>query len=61
MLDEIEMQAIIEPGRDEGAQVLVRLFHARVFRNPTEPACDAENVGVDRKRRRYGSQLYGIW
>ncbi len=61
MLDEIEMQAIIEPGWDKRAQQLVRLFNGRIGRNPAEPARDAENVGVDRKRRKYGLQLYGTW
>ncbi len=59
MLDEIEMQAIIEPGRNESAQDFVRLFHARIRRNPAEPARDAKDVGINRKRRKYRWQLYG--
>ncbi len=61
MLDEVEMQAIVEAGRDKRGEQLVRLFDSRVLRNPAEPARDAENVRVDRKRRKYGLQLYGIW
>ncbi len=53
VLDEIEMQAIIEAGQDEGGEQFMRLFHGRVWRDPAEPARYAKDVGVDRKRRRY--------
>ncbi len=61
MLDQIEMQAIVEPGRNAGGEQIVRLFHARIGRNPAEPARHAENVRVDRKPGRCRLQLYAIW
>jgi hypothetical protein len=61
VLDQVEMQAIVQPRRDEGGEQIVRPFHARVGRNPAKPARDAKDMRIDRKGRRYGSQLYGIW
>ncbi len=55
------MQAIVQAGRDERGEEIVRLFHGGLFRNPAEAARDAKDVGVDRKRRKCGLQLYGIW
>lgn len=54
MFDEVEVEAIVQPGRDENGEEIARLFHARLFRDPAEPARDAENVGIDQKRRNYG-------
>ncbi len=51
MLDEIEMQAIVEPRWDERGEEIVRLFHVDVLWNPAEAAHDAKDVGVDRKER----------
>ncbi len=61
MLDQVEMQTIIEPGWNERAQEIVRLFDRGAFRNPAQPPRDAKNMRVDGKRRKYGLQLYGIW
>ncbi len=47
------MQAIIEPGRDERSEEIVRLFYGGVGRNPAEPARDAKDVGVARKRIKF--------
>ncbi len=61
VLDQIEVEAIIEPGRDERGEQVVRLFDGRLFRNPAQPARDAKDVRVDGEGRRNGLKLYGSW
>ncbi len=54
VFDEVEMEAVIKARGDERGEEIVRLLHARLFRNPAEPARDAKDVGVDGKGGRYG-------
>ncbi len=54
VLDQVEVEAMIETRRDERGEECMSLFHGCVLRNPAEPARDAKDVRVDRKRRKYG-------
>ncbi len=71
MLDEIEMQAIVQLGRDKGRQKIMRLFDGCILWNPAEAARDAKDVRVDRKeglleakeqndRRRFGTDAGNV-